>query len=108
MEWSELGQQVLSMGIQVLIAVALVFVPQLIFRGLDYLGIKASKETEELLTTVVKKAINHAATTEGNADARLKVATAYVVQVMKEHNITGIAEEQIIKLINAQLKWDAK
>jgi len=78
------------------------------------LGAEAAVFTEQLLTTIVKKAINYAdawaKTQSGKPKGAEKLQTAldFLAVLLKQYDVPEIAKDKLIALIEAQLSRNSK
>jgi len=76
------------------------------------IGVQSSKIVEDLLTSIVKKAINYANAWSANqsnnpkGEAKLQMALIFAGNIVNEHKLQKVAEEKLVALIEAQLYYD--
>ena len=115
--WRDVGWQALGIVLSVLGTAAGVLVVALLKRWLGKMGLELSQAQEDLITTLVKKGVNHAqyqaqqalakdATRPMGEANKLAVAVDHVLELAVEHGMVDLARERVEKLVQAQLGHD--
>jgi len=112
--WSHVIGEYSEMLINILGPVFLLLLTFLITKIKEKFGVEVAAITDSLLTSAVKKAINHAdawAAKEAgkpSGDKKMQVALDFLVPYIKKYNLPTIAKDKLIELIEGQLKRDKK